>query len=113
MVRSEREWVNARYTEADRKAEAARNRLETAHLGSKRQTIRERFEDWTVEAVKLELCDRYLRAVAGQLSMDRQQAIQPPRDFEWRNQTPVLDVVQRVITASDDEIVRGVVFRAK
>ena len=112
-IYAEREWINERYLEADRKAEAARRRLKTAHLGGRRDTVRDVFDTWTIEAAKYALIDKYLAAVAGQLEAGRQQAMNPKRTFEWNAIPQVTDVVQRVIKASDDEIIGGVVFRAR
>lgn len=112
-IYAEREWINERYLEADRRAEAARKRLKTAHLGGRRDTVREVFDTWTIEAAKYALIDKYLAAVAGQLEGGKQQALNPKRTFEWNSIPQVTDVVQRVIKASDDEIIGGVVFRAR
>src|SRR5688572_20912576 len=67
LVRRERAWVNDRYLEADRRAEKMRARLKGSRLGIHGAAVRERFEEWTVEAAKLALCDYYLRTVGEQL----------------------------------------------
>lgn len=109
----ERDWISERYLEADKKAEAARRRLKTAHLGGRRDEMREAFEVWTIEAAKYALIDKYLAAVVGQLEGGRQQAMNPERTFDWNSIPQVTDVIQRVIKARDDEIIGGVVFRAR
>lgn len=113
MVHLEREWINARYLEADTRAEALRRRLKRSRLGAHGDVVRERFEDWTVEAAKLALIDRYLLMVAGQLDQGRQQALNPKKTFRWRELEPIQDVVHRVTAATDDEIVGGTVFRVR
>lgn len=113
QVRMEREWVNARYLEADSKAESLRQRMWTARQGMNGDQVREGFEEWTVEAAKLALCDRYLRQVAGQLDQGNQQAMSPKAGFRWDELPQIREVIQRVINAADSEILGGVVFRAK
>lgn len=71
-VLSERRWVNERYLAADLHAEAARQRLRTARMGEHRDAVREAFEDWTLEAAKLALCDKYLAVLADHLGAGRQ-----------------------------------------
>lgn len=109
----EREWISERYREADRKAEAARRRLKTAHYSGRRDVAREVFDTWAIEAAKYALIDKYLAGVVAQLEAGKQQAMNLARTFELKSIPQVTDVVQRVIKASDDEIIGGVVFRAR
>lgn len=113
LVRKEREWVNNRYREADRRSQALRKRLGGARLGVHGSVVREKFEDWTVEAAKLSLCDSYLLAVAGQLEAGRQQALSPKKTFKWTKLEKIQDVMRRVLEATDAEIEGGTIFRAK
>jgi flagellar hook-associated protein FlgK len=112
-VREEQRWVNGRYQEADRKAEAARRRLKTAHLGGRRDVMREHFDAWTIEAAKYSLVASYLDTVARQLEAGRQQALNPKKDFKLASLPQVADVVRRVINADDSEIIGNAVFRVK
>lgn len=112
-VRQERDWIRKCYTQADRKAEALRGRLRKgAALGEHAEEVRESFRAWTLEAAKLSLCDRWLASVEAKLSQGERQAMKTPRDFRWESIPQVTEVVQRVINATDDEIIGGVIFRA-
>lgn len=113
LVRREREWISHLYSKADEKAEKLRRRLGAARLGMHGDAVRDWFEAWTVEAAKLSLCDRYLRAIESQLEADRQQAVAPNASFRWHTQDKIREVAQRVAGAADSEIEGGAVFRAQ
>lgn len=113
LVRMEREWVGRLYREADRKAEALRKRLRGARQGPHGAVVRERFEDWTVEAAKLALCDHYLLVIIQQLDSGQRQALNPNKQFRWDKLDKIQDVTRRVLDATDGEIEGGTVFRAK
>lgn len=110
-VRAEREWIASRYLNADRSAEAMRKRLTTAHMGRGDSEVREWFIAWTIEAAKLALCDFYLNTVAQLLEQGREQALNPSKKFDWAELPQVQELVQRVINASDTEIISGARFR--
>lgn len=112
-VRAEREWINEQYLKADRRTEALRKRLKGALLSEAGDCVREDFRAWMIEAAKLALCDRYLLTVAGKLDQGEMQAINPPRNFKWQSLPAIQDVIERVLLATDNEILGGVVFRAK
>lgn len=111
-VSAEREWVGRRYRGADRRAERLRQRLSTARMSGKRDKVRESFEDWTLEAAKLALCDQYLLKVNGQLDRGSQQAINLKKTFRLQTLPRVTALTERLASASDEEIVGGGVFRA-
>lgn len=113
LVREERAWVNERYLAADQRAEALRKRLLAARLGARGAAVRLGFEEWTIEAAKLGLCDRYLRAVVEKLDSRQQQAMDLPNNFAWQVMPAIVDVTRRVLEATDSEIATGIVFRAK
>lgn len=112
LIQEELKWVGDKYLEADTKAEALRKRLARARMGTQGDLVREWFEIWTVEAAKLALCARYLGIVAAKLEEGKQQAANPPNSFHWGKLSQILDLVQRVISAADNEIIGGAVFRA-
>lgn len=113
-VRGERGWIKEQYAQADRKAEALRRRLQRgALLGEQAEYVREFFKAWTLEAVKLSLCDRWLASIENKLLNGERQAMNAPKGFRWESVPQVMEVVQRVIKATDDEIIGGIVFRAR
>lgn len=113
-VRRERAWIGERYAQADRTAEALRRRLKKGALLSEHaDDVREFFRAWTLEAAKLSLCDRWLASVERKLDQGERQAMNAPKGFKWESVPQVTEVVQRVIAATDDEIIGGVVFRAR
>lgn len=111
-VHAERTWISERYRRADGRAERLRVRLRTARMGEHRDAVREAFEDWTMEAVKLALCGRYLSVLAGNLGDGRQQAMNLPADFRWEAMPQVTEVWARLLAATDEEIAGGMRFRA-
>lgn len=113
LVQEELKWVNGKYAEATTKAEAMRRRLPRARLGTNGDTVRELFEIWTVEAAKYALCARYLAAIIGELEQGKQAGANPPKTFRWDRLPQILDVVQRVTSAPDGEIIGGAAFRAE
>lgn len=108
----ERKWIGEKYLEADRKAEYWRKRMKTSSLGEHHAQVRENFEMWTIEAAKLALCDRFLLAVAGKLDMQQRQAMDLKKSFRFADLPQIRDVVQRVLSASDEEITGGTSYRA-
>lgn len=113
LLRGEREWINARYLEADQRAEVMRKRLKRARLGARGAAVRSLFEDWTVEAAKLGLCDRFLLMLAGRLEKGERHAQNLSPAFRWGSLPQIVDVTRRVLAATDDEITCGQAFRAK
>lgn len=113
MVRQERAWVGEKFTYAQRKAEALQRRLERgARLGEYGDSVLEDCRAWLIEAAKYAQCGRWLMAIEGKLRNGEKQALNTPKDFVWLSIPQVTDVVQRVINASEDEIIGGVVLRA-
>lgn len=112
-VRAERLWINEQYLRADLRTEALRKRLKGALLSEAGDWVREDFRAWMIEAAKLALCGRYLHTVAAQLDQGNTQAISPPKSFKWQQLPAIQDVIERVLLATDNEILNGVVIRAK
>ncbi|MFE0472403.1 hypothetical protein ACFW2V_12385 [Streptomyces sp. NPDC058947] len=114
QVRQERVWVGGKYMDADRRAEAFRRRIRRgALLGEHADDVRDAFKAWTIEAAKLSLCDRWLAKIEQMLDKGEKQAMNTPRGFAWDSIPQVTEVVQRVIKATDDEIISGDVFRTR
>lgn len=105
MLQAEREWIGQRYQEADRRSRTLRARLRQG------ERVREAFEVWTIEAAKLALCDRYLRAAEARLISGEPAALNLPRNWCWEDIETVGDLIRQVLDATDDEISGGAVFR--
>jgi hypothetical protein len=113
-VRRERAWIGEKYTEAARRADAYRRRIRRGGLlGEHADELRESFMAWTIEAAKLSLCGRWLASIEHMLDKGEQQVMKTPKGFVWGSIPQVTEVVQRVIKATDDEIIGGVAFRAR
>lgn len=113
VVRQERAWVGKKFTQAQHKAEALRRRLERgARLGEHGDSVLEDCRAWLIEAAKYAQCGRWLAAIEDKLRAGEKQALNTPKNFVWQSIPQVTDVVQRVINATEDEIIGGVVLRA-
>jgi hypothetical protein len=112
-VREERKWVNDRYRKAFTKAEAFRKRLAGAKLAEHGDAVRESFMAWTIEAAKFALCDQWLDQVERLIKQGKQAPMNPSSEFRWVDLPQIQEVVQRVINASDTEIINGATFRAR
>lgn len=113
VVLAERKWIGEKYREAERKTEYFRRRLKTAHLGGKRDVIREWFDIWAIEAAKYAICDSWLLAVIGKLESNEQMAMNVPEKFSYNGYEPIRKLTRRILDASDEEIVAGARFRAQ
>lgn len=113
LIVNEREWIGVKFTEAERKAAAYRRMLKTAHLGgeAKRNAVREWFDIWTIEAAKYAVCDNWLLSVIGRLETGQPMAMEVPKDFHWNRYGPIRELVQKVVSATDEEILNGARFR--
>lgn len=113
MISIERSWIGEKFTEAEKKAERYRRMLKTAHLGGekKRDAVREWFDVWTIEAAKYSICDRWLLSVIGKLEGGDPMVMNVPKNFKWRDYGPIRELTQKVVGATDEEVLGGIRFR--
>jgi hypothetical protein len=110
LVRRELEWVGSKYHEAKEKADRARVRLKTAHLGMRREHVRDMFEIWTWEAAKLVYVGHCLKRILGLLQRGEEAVLDLPRRFRISDMPQVESVRKKMLAATDAEIVDGARF---